>query len=76
MTFPLLHLVLFTTTIFSVWVYQKINQELTRMLTATLAIVGFIWGLAIAHWSIQLLILIASIIIFQLGNFKNFNKSS
>lgn len=69
--FPFL---LLTLAVVSVLICQKTNQELIRMLTATIAGVVLIWGLAIAHWSVQLSLFILILLIFQPNNFKTINK--
>ncbi len=58
MLFPLLPIILLSIALLNIIIYQKTNHELTRVLTATTAIVTLIWGFAIAHWSIHLLCLV------------------
>jgi uncharacterized membrane protein HdeD (DUF308 family) len=58
MTYSLLSLILLSLSLLSIFAYQHSRQELNRMLTATSAIISLIFGLALAHWSIQLIVLI------------------
>ncbi len=58
MIHSLLSIILLTVALVNILIYQRTTQELTRILTVTLAMVGLIWGLAIAPWSIQLLALV------------------
>lgn len=43
----------------SILLYQRVSDELWRVLAAGTAMVCLIWGFAIAHWSVQLLGLVA-----------------
>jgi hypothetical protein len=74
MLLSLVPFLLLTAVVVSILVCQKTNQELIRMLTATFAVVGLIWVLAIAHWSVQLFSLLCILILCQPTNFKTSNK--
>ncbi len=50
---------LFTTTILSVLIYQRTNQDIHLILAVFTASIFIIWGLAIAHWTIHILALVA-----------------
>ncbi|MBP0018434.1 MAG: hypothetical protein J7647_12905 [Cyanobacteria bacterium SBLK] len=50
--FPLLLLIFALGNLF---LYQRLSQDVYRVLTAAIAVVCLIWGFAIAHWSIHLL---------------------
>lgn len=54
--FPLLMLI---TTLGSVFLYFRTNNDIFAVLTTVLAIACLIWGLVVAHWSIHLLCLFA-----------------
>ncbi|MGK7944419.1 MAG: hypothetical protein AB4058_08110 [Microcystaceae cyanobacterium] len=50
--FPLLLLI---TAIWSIIWYQKTNNDIFGVLGTTSAVIGLVWGLVIAHWSINLI---------------------
>lgn len=50
---------LLLTTITSTFLYQRTNQEIHLVLALFTAIIFLIWALAIAHWSIHILALLA-----------------
>ncbi len=50
--FPLLLLI---TSIWSLFWYQKTDNDIFGVLGASSAAIGLIWGLMMAHWSINLL---------------------
>ncbi|MGK7924331.1 MAG: hypothetical protein AB4290_03590 [Spirulina sp.] len=50
--FPILLLIFALGNLF---LYQRLSQDVYRVLTATTAAVCLIWGFAIAHWSVTLL---------------------
>ena len=54
-TFPILLLV---TAVASIVMYNKTTQEIFGVLAVATAIVCLIWGVVIAHWSVNLLALI------------------
>ncbi|BAQ61676.1 hypothetical protein GM3708_2082 [Geminocystis sp. NIES-3708] len=56
---PLFLTMLLLTTITSIFIYQRTNQEVHLVLALFTAIIFLIWGLAIAHWSIHILALLA-----------------
>jgi hypothetical protein len=55
MILPLFPLLLLFTAIWSVLWYQKTNNDIFGVLGVTSAVIGLIWGLVIAHWSINLI---------------------
>ncbi|WP_066346272.1 hypothetical protein [Geminocystis sp. NIES-3708] len=59
MMIPLFLTMLLLTTITSIFIYQRTNQEVHLVLALFTAIIFLIWGLAIAHWSIHILALLA-----------------
>lgn len=59
MMIPLFLTMLLLTTITSIFIYQRTNQEVHLVLALFTAIIFLIWGLAIAHWSIHILVLLA-----------------
>jgi multidrug efflux pump subunit AcrB len=54
--FPFL---LFVTALVSIFLYQRTNQEIYLVLSVSSAIICLLWGLAIAHWAIHLVSLLA-----------------
>lgn len=58
MMIPLFMTLLLLTTIASIFIYQRTNQEIHLLLSLFTAIIFLIWGLAIAHWSIHILALL------------------
>ena len=44
--------------LFNIFVYQRAEHEVTKVLCAAAAIVCIIWGFAIAHWAIHLFCLL------------------
>lgn len=54
--FPLLLLI---TALISIFLYQHTNHEIHLVLGVFVAIVCVLWGLAISHWSIHLITLLA-----------------
>lgn len=69
---------LFVTTIVSVLIYQRTNQDIHLILAIFTASIFIIWGLAIAHWTIHILALVAllcvRIPIFTPKTVKIYNK--
>jgi hypothetical protein len=59
MMIPLFITLLLLTTIVSVFLYQHTNQEIYLVLALFTAVIFLIWGLAIAHWSVHILALLA-----------------
>lgn len=55
MMLPLFPLLLLITSIWSILWYQKTDNDIFGVLGATSAVIGLIWGLVIAHWSINLI---------------------
>lgn len=55
MMFPVFSLLLLSVALCSILLYQRTSHELWRVLAAGTAVVCLIWGLAIAHWSVNLL---------------------
>ncbi len=55
MMLPLFPLLLLITSVWSILWYQKSDNDIFGVLGATSAIIGLIWGLIIAHWSINLI---------------------
>ncbi|NJK99533.1 MAG: hypothetical protein HC910_02835 [Spirulinaceae cyanobacterium SM2_1_0] len=53
--FPLLLLIL---ALGNLYLYQRADHELSRVLTAGIAVACLVWGFVIAHWSIHLLCLL------------------
>jgi len=49
---------LFLTTIVSIFIYRRTNQEIHLVLAIFTAIILIIWGFAVAHWSIHILALL------------------
>ncbi|WP_330203867.1 hypothetical protein [Cyanobacterium sp. Dongsha4] len=58
MLIPIFMTLLFVTTIASIFIYQRTNQDIHLILGIFTASVFIIWGLAIAHWSIHMLALL------------------
>lgn len=58
MTLPVLPFVLLIVALGNLVLYQRATHELSRVLTACIAVTCLIWGFAIAHWSIHLLCLL------------------
>lgn len=48
---------LFLTSIASILIYRRTNQEIHLVLAIFTAIILTIWGFAVAHWSIHILAL-------------------
>lgn len=59
MLIPIFMTLLFFTTIASVFIYQRTNQDIHLILAIFTASVFIIWGLAIAHWTIHMFALLA-----------------
>lgn len=78
MLIPLFMTLLFITTIISVLIYQRTNQDIHLILAIFTASIFIIWGLAIAHWSIHMFVLIAllsiRIPVFTPKTVKIYNK--
>jgi hypothetical protein len=55
MGLPLFPLLLLAFAVFNIVVYQFLTQDVYRVLSASLAVVCLVWGLALTHWSIMLL---------------------
>lgn len=49
---------LFLTSIASIFIYRRTNQEIHLVLAIFTAIILLIWGFAVAHWSIHILALL------------------
>ncbi len=49
---------LFLTTIASIRIYKRTNQEIHLVLAIFTSIILVIWGFAVAHWSIHILALL------------------
>lgn len=58
MLIPVFMTLLLITTIISVFIYQRTNQDIHLILAIFTASILVIWGLAIAHWSIHIFALI------------------
>ncbi len=63
MTINVFLILFLTTTIGSLILYQKTNQDIYRVLAVFTAVVCIIWGLVIAHWAIHILSLIAIVVL-------------
>jgi hypothetical protein len=50
--FPLLLLI---TSVWSILWYQRTDNDIFGVLGASSAVIGLIWGLVIAHWSVNLI---------------------
>lgn len=59
MLLPVFPLLMLITTLGSVFLYFRTNNDIFAVLSAVLAIACLIWGLVVAHWSIHLLCLSA-----------------
>lgn len=55
---PLFMTLLFLTSLLSIFIYQRTNQEIHLILAIFTAIILIIWGFAVAHWSIHVLALL------------------
>jgi predicted membrane protein len=79
MMIPLFMTLLLLTTIASIFIYQRTNQEVHLVLAIFTAIIFLIWGLAIAHWSIHILALLTlfciRIPVFSSKTVKIYEKS-
>ncbi|MGK7930100.1 MAG: hypothetical protein AB4041_01520 [Microcystaceae cyanobacterium] len=62
MMLPLFPLLLVITAIWSILWYQKTDNDIFGVLGTTSAVIGLIWGLVIAHWSINLIGLVLLLI--------------
>jgi len=58
MLIPAFMTLLFITTIASVFIYQRTNQDIHLILAIFTASIFIIWGLAIAHWAVHILALV------------------
>lgn len=59
MMLPMFPLLLLVTACGSVLLYQRTANDIFEVLAAGSALICLIWGLAIAHWSVHILTLIA-----------------
>jgi hypothetical protein len=58
---PIFPILLLITALISICLYQRTDQEIHLVLAIFSAIIGLIWGLIIAHWSIHLFSLLVLI---------------
>ncbi len=52
-------ILLFLTTLVSIFLYTRTSQDIFGVLAVAMTIACLIWGLVIAHWSFHLLALLA-----------------
>lgn len=78
MLIPVFMTLLFVTTIASVFIYQRTNQDIHLILAVFTASILIIWVLAIAHWAVHILALVGLLCIripvFTPKTIKIYNK--
>ena len=59
MMLPIFPVLLLVTAFGSIWLYHHTSNDIFGSLAVSSAVVCLIWGLAIAHWSVHVISLIA-----------------
>lgn len=63
MIFPAFPLLMLATTLGSVILYLRTDNDIFGLLAVTMATACFIWGLVVAHWSIHLCFLVVLLLL-------------
>lgn len=63
MMLPILAILFLVTSLGSVLLYQRTDNEIYKILAIATAIVCIVWGLVVAHWSIHIFALLALLLI-------------